>query len=195
MSTSEKLNIFINDNNRNEILDNRTETDRYIILQNDHLHAIVSKNSNKIHELKTKIEELEEDDDKNTRTNSNLKGLLKNLNEINKLKDEIIDCHKLYENYTNSNTVLFRNKAIRHVRLFESILLVFCALCCSFTTLTINILIFIIAVYSVSFIESFKFNVPDSRINPYQEDYDKLNIKLQDINKANDYIYELVDYI
>lgn len=93
-------NIYLNSETvKNKVFKDSTAQTRYIILMNDTLQSENRNLNNRIAELEMKQNEMDEEADKNDTSKRYIKGLLKNLVELEKMRDEI---SKISKNITHN---------------------------------------------------------------------------------------------
>lgn len=93
-------NIYLNSETvKNKVFKDSTPQTRYIILMNDTLQSENRNLNNRIAELEMKQNEMDEEADKNDTSKRYIKGLLKNLVELEKMRDEI---SKISKNITHN---------------------------------------------------------------------------------------------
>ena len=194
MSSEPKLTVFMNDNTTKEkVFIENSDEKRYIILMNDTLHAEVRKLTKEKTELQQEIEELQEDDARHSNTNNNIKGLLKNLNEMNQIKDQVVKLQKEIIQKNEKEMHSFRMKGLKHVRIFESIFIVFLGLCFQSYDILTTMVFICVAIYSISFIESYRLNIPKNlKITEYVN-IRNLEDEIKEIDQAQTYIHELIE--
>ena len=164
----------------------------YIIEQNNVLHLENTKLREQLAELKTTIESLEDETDFNTKRSSNLKGMIKNFHEIDKyrqdhlkLSDKIIsNQHKFLSN--------FRNEFEKQQIIYAIVLIILTSLSLFFSVISsINICIF-----GTTNLYLFRLKLKDVTISKFDSENiqkNKLDIKINEIMKAQDYIHEFID--
>jgi hypothetical protein len=191
-NNSETVNIFLPEGKSKELIEGANVYESYIILQNNTLHSQNRKLLEQVKVLETRLEELENIEDRADVRNNNLKGLLKNFHEMDKWRKEVEKNLKEIIKNTEMEVEFFRWRATRHLRIFESIILCFLAIW--FETLElisfINILSF--AMIVVSFQEATLANVP---LLIYEEEnkIKELTNEIKKAVKAQDYIHEFLD--
>ena len=87
----ETVNVFVGRRDAEEIAADASPYERYIISQNNTLHADNKALTMELTQLRSRLEELEDVEDRADSRASNLKGILKNFHEISKWQQEIGD--------------------------------------------------------------------------------------------------------
>lgn len=118
-------NIYLNSETvKNKVFKDSTPQTRYIILMNDTLQAENRNLNNRITELEIKQSEMEEEADKADTSKRYIKGLLKNLVELEKMRDEISKISKniTYNIKNNYNKLLNTVTIIIMILIFTPII-------------------------------------------------------------------------
>ena len=194
-STEKKeFRFYLNGEDKKLPSDNEDNIYRnYILIQNNSLQAENIKYREEHAEATNRIEELEGEQDFIDKRTNNIKGLCKNLHEVDKLRS----------NYINSSNMIITNQSrsikqfMSQLRTFKMIYLGCWLFLCVVSILWLDwgcIIIMIpttcINLYVIDFITK-----GDDIYNP-QTDNQKLRMienQINDINKANDYIHEFID--
>jgi hypothetical protein len=195
-TTKESVNIYLHSPEvKDGVLSGSSSYERYIILMNDSLQLENKKNSSMITELETKVEELEDELGTSEVRNNNIKGLLKNFHEMNKWHSELDLQKSSILSKIQINMTQYKQKATKHVRIFEAALLVVLGLVYENYNIYDFVSMFLLLSIVVSFQESLLLNlqVPvctdeNKRINELKEDILKTT-------KAQDYIHEFIDQL
>jgi hypothetical protein len=192
-NNSETVNIFLPEGKSKELIEGANVHESYIILQNNTLHTQNRKLLEQVKVLETRLEELENIEDRADVRNNNLKGLLKNFHEMDKWRKEVEKNLKEIIKNSEMEVEFFRWRATRHLRIFESIVLCFLAIC--FETLElipfINILSF--AMIVISFQEATLGNIPLLIYEKEENRVKELTNEITKAVKAQDYIHEFLD--
>lgn len=98
-SSGKNLNIYLgSSDNKQLVLENASASEKYIIFMNDNLQTENKELRIKIDDITKEKDELQDDNEKFDTSKRYMKGLLKNLVEIEKLHDEVkkiyIDIHE-----------------------------------------------------------------------------------------------------
>ena len=190
--------------NRNETQENTEDQayKSYVIEQNNVLHNENLRLRKEVVESNNKIDELEEQDDFNTKRSSNIKGVLKNLHEIDKLRKEYID--KLRKEYIKLDNNVIREQNIiykhnnYHFKKIEYFFYMYSVLNIIMNIFYMNYIsmLFITCWSSVTYICYVYFNkyikIYQNQSN-YNLERNKINYEIDKILKAQDYIHEFID--
>ena len=189
----ENVTIFLTTKDRkNKVLSSSTPQENYIILMNDILQSEQRSLTNKIQELNVKIDELESDNDRMEKGRTYMKGLLKNFNELGKYREQIIkNQDNILENIPK-DLQIFKCRAIKHLRILQSILLGFMCIWYETHSLLDFISIFFLLITIAAFQESTIWNMPIT--NKGDNNIDIKN-EIVELEKGQDYIHELIDQL
>lgn len=183
-NSKEEYRFYINKN------ENAKEEDiykNYILEQNNVLHNENIHFRKEIEALNAKIEELEDQEDFNTKRSSNLKGLLKNFHEIDKLRCERIKINDI----DDLNAVKYIQEFKTH-KLFLEISSIFLFVLFLFifdflTALTVSA----IGVVNIAHNQTLFKKLLLLRKN--NRNTTQIDNKITEIVKAQDYIHEFLD--
>lgn len=192
MSSKDVVNVYLTNQEKENVLKDATPHEKYILLQNDTLHVQNRELTEENLSLSNKVDEMEEDIDRSQVRATNLKGLLKNLHEINKKYQTIESDYKNIVKKVRSDNYAFKYKATRHLRVFEALLFCFLVLCYENYSIIYFLPICCFVFVTIAFQESTLMNLP---LFVYKEmDQIKDNIQdIKDIEKAQDYLHEFID--
>ena len=118
----ETVNIYLKSDSDRDILKGASPERKYIIIQNEQLHAENRKMRDRIYELEAKVSEQEEEEDKRDVSSRYTKGLLKNLVELEKMHSETAKLEKDILDRVEKFIILYKEKAVRHLRILQAIL-------------------------------------------------------------------------
>lgn len=190
----ETVNIYLHDKDVKEgVLSGASPHEKYIILMNDMLQAENREYVSQIKELEERVEEMEAELGSTETRNNNIKGLLKNFHEMDKWRRELYKHEKKILNDTQNSVLSFKDRATRHLRVLQAILVLFVGLCFEyfplFKFLPVLGMVMIIVAFQESTLHNLQlplFPKEEQRINKLKEDITKTI-------KAQDYIYEFLD--
>ena len=202
MSTEHKtdsISIFLrNDEQKTAIVpDNLTSERKYIILMNDSLQAENREYVKKITELENQIEDLETDNGKLERCSTYIKGMLKNFVESDKLYKKLIKVQTSYQCGFKDNLNVFKKQFFfdfTKISLFSILFFVFCFI----LQFKLNIPNFLVYTFDKLFVYGFviyyMYRVKSTGVvNGELAEMNELKRKIKEINKAQDYIHDLID--
>lgn len=200
MSTEHKtdsISIFLrNDEQKSAIIpDNLTSERKYIILMNDTLQAENREHIKRINELENQIEELETDNGKLERCSTYIKGMLKNFSEADKLYKKLIKVQTSHHSEIKDNLKVYKKRLFFD---FTKITLLSVLFYIFYSVVQIkfsipNFLFYIVekTLVYVSMIY-YMFMVKQVTIDTNNE-INELKRKIKEINKAQEYIHDLID--
>jgi hypothetical protein len=188
------FNIYLKNNNAKEhVLKESSSYEKYIILQNETLQIENRKFLHKMNELKKQINEIEDEIDKFDTSKRYTKGLLKNLVELEKLRNTIASNEtNLYKNITDSHNKYFKNNKymLRGYGIFSFIL--FSIL---FEIELFNIIHFFILLSHVIF-NFFLFEKINKNIQEIKcPENIELELKVKKIKDSQDFLSDYIDNI
>ena len=193
---TDSISIFLrNDEQKTAIVpDNLTSERKYIILMNDTLQSENREHMKKINELENQIEDLETDNGKLERCSTYIKGMLKNFVEADKLYKKLIKIQTEQQSEINNNMKIYKNQIIIDFTKISLISVVFFIFCYLFRFNVTNFFIYtfeklvayVFVIYYIIFRGVNHANTKTYEIN-------ELKKKIKEINKAQDYIHDLID--
>ena len=126
---TENVNIYMkNDSIKDNVLKDSSSYERYIILMNESLHAENKELFNTNKKLEKQISEYEEEVDKYDISKRYTKGLLKNLVELERLRNRISENNeKMYFNMKDDFNKTYKNNKY-YLRLYELVTLLIFAI-------------------------------------------------------------------
>lgn len=194
MSSGESINIVLNTADRREnIMKESSPEQKYILLQNEELN---SKNLDllvRINLLETSAQEHEEEQARAELRANNLKGLLKNFHEIDKLRKEINNYQRIIIYNCRKDLSVFKQSATLHLRYLEVCFTLFTAFCYEYYEFIYFVPVFCMVLIVVAFQESTLCNLPSLIYKDIDKNRKDLETKVDEILKGQDYIYEFLD--
>lgn len=193
MEENKAVNIFFKSADKEDILKGSTPYERYIILQNETIQGENRQLSLKINELQNENTTLQEDVDKYDTSTRYIKGLLKNLSELEKLTSTISSERDVI---SNKNFTLYKNfkiKGQKHIYYLEAIMFVIMAILYEFKFL--SQLQSIIVIFIILFNIAFTQNMLNNLILDNTENHVIVNTKkkIDEIHKGQDFLYDYID--
>lgn len=184
-----------------EYTDKLPENDhKYIVLQNDDLHRKNDELNKKITEINSERDELENDNESLEKSNTRLKGLIKNEGELNREYIKLVNLYetelKHREKFENSVRFVSKNMVICLLVVLSSLLIVpsLVLLYIGFATFYAKKHVSIENKYPLlkyhrnTIYEMFKHSKTD-----FYYDIKVGNENIKELNKGNEYLYELID--
>lgn len=192
----ETVNIYLKSESDKAILKSTSSPERkYIILQNDQLHAENREMRYRIHELEVKVREQEEEEDKRDVSARYTKGLLKNLVELEKMHAETAKLQKDILQGAETFLVFYKTKAFRHLRILQAMLLAVLGIL--YETEYLQGFQFYMVFTIVIFVVAFTENILKALILPDYPDktlrITKLHSDIKEITDAQDFLSEYID--
>ena len=192
--THENINIYLGTKaNQDKILNDASPHERYIILMNDTLQLDNRKLTGMVTDLESQVVELESDSDRMEKSKTYMKGLLKNFIEMTKWYKEICTHHQIIRDGITHDFKTFKYKATRHLRILQSLMMIFMAVWYEYNTLEVFLPVMVVVACTLAFQESTLWNM---NICPYKSDTNKiseLSKKISNADAAQDYIHVLID--
>jgi hypothetical protein len=192
----ETVNIYLkSDSDKKNVLSGASSHSKYIILMNETLQVENREMRTNIIEFENKLKESEEEEDRHDISKRYIKGLLKNLVEMEKMRSETAKLEKEIGKSALACHVLFKAKAIKHLRMLEAILFIVFGFIHEIEFLTNKqfCLYFITVIFVVAFVE----NMIKAMIFPSNHDknirIDIINLEIKKITDAQDYLSEYID--
>lgn len=195
---TDSISIFLrNDEQKTAIVpDNLTSERKYIILMNDTLQAENREYVKKITELENQIEELESDNGKLERCSTYIKGMLKNFVEADKLYKKLIKVQTAHTSGIKNNLKDYKKRLFidfTKISLFSTLFSIF------FFAVQLKVAIPTFLFYMVDklvvygFVVYYMYRVISTGIDADIVEINELKKRIKEINKAQDYIHDLID--
>jgi hypothetical protein len=195
-TTKENVNIYFKTDDSKEILKASSAYEKYIILMNETLQSekieLVTNSIN----LTSKVEEIEEQNDKLDTSCRYLRGLLKNLVELEKMKSEVCFHNKkiinVYEKFYSTNL----KTNTKFVRITEAIIVLLFALLhpVLLKHIQYSITLFFILLFNFYLIEFkliYNFKIP--LCNQEKNIIKETELKIKKLKDGVDYLNEYID--
>lgn len=197
----ENINLYFDSLKDSKCLDGSNKEDnsnRYIILQNDYLHKKVSDLEKELAELRKEKEELEEENESLESAKTSLKGYIKNEGEYNRLSKQLM-------NHYDKRIELFSYTNAKFIWNFSLFILYIVSVELVFIFSNIYDRNYLKALTSILF-DMILYIVLNRYIKVYTELISIKNIKndlyfikikkeLEQCEKGNDYLTDLVDLL
>ena len=193
MEENKAVNIFFKSNDKEDILKGSTPYERYIILQNETIHGENRQLNLKINELQNENNSLQEDVDKYDTSTRYIKGLLKNLSELEKLTSTISSERDVISTKNFTFYKNFKIKAQKHIYYLQAIMFVIMAILYEFKFLSQlqSIIVIFIILFNIAFTQNMLNNlILDNTENQVIVNTKK---KIDDIHKGQDFLYDYID--
>ena len=191
--TNDRVNIFLgNDSTKNEILSGASPQEKYIILINDTLQTENRQHIDRVKELESQVEDLEGDIERMEKGKACLKGMLNNFNEMNKMKTNVAKIETEIRQETTNHIRLFKHKANKQLRMLEAFMVCVLGICYEWNFGNC----YILAGVMMIFIADAESTIANLTIPTFSDKENKLNELQSEINeadKAQDYIHELIE--
>jgi len=194
-TTPENISIYLGaPSHKDNVLNGASPHEKYIILMNDTLQADNRKLTGTVTDLESQITELETDSDRMEKSKTYMKGLLKNFVEITRWYMEIDIQYETIISGIINDIKTFKYKAIRHLRILQSMMIIFMAIWYEYHTISVFLPVLGVVTIILAFQESTLWNL---NIRPYKSNMDKikeLSKEINDAEAAQDYIHVLIDH-
>lgn len=196
---TDSISIFLrNEEQKSAIIPDNLQSERkYIILMNDTLQAENRQYIKKINKLENQIEELETDNGKLERCSTYIKGMLKNFVEADKLYKKLFKLQTAYQSEIDDNLISYKTQLFYIFPKMTLMSVLFYIFYCVIR-LKFDIPIFFFCavdkLFTHTFVIYYMFNqsIFSNTYNTYNE-LNQLKSKIKEINKAQDYIHDLID--
>ena len=196
MKEKETVNIFFKtDDVKNDILKGTSAHEKYIIIQNQTLQQEHRDLSLQIKELELKIKELEDENDTYDESKRYIRGLLKNLVELERFRERISDINqKIAENIKDT----FQEYMKTQLRLFRFLQIVFTVI----FSIVFNFEIFdifqfsiflICVIISLVFTELLFYNFVIPKYETERKDIEELEVKIKQIHQTEDFLHKYIE--
>ena len=192
--SSENVNIYMkNDLTKENILKDSSSYERYIILMNETLQNENKELNITIKNLEKQISEYEEEIDQYDTSKRYTKGLLKNLVELEKMRNRISENNdKLYSQIRDEHNKIYKNNKF-YMRFYELITLIIFSV--FYEIKIIELTHFVIFMFFV-IINFYMFEKINKKIDDTKcVENDELFIKIKKINDSQDFLNDYIDNI
>ncbi len=189
----ETVNVFVGKKDAEQITADASPYERYIISQNNTLHADNKALNLELTQLRSRVEELEDIEDRADTRASNLKGILKNFHEISKWQLEIADKRKTVIYHMQLDMKAYTDRLRFHSRILATMFLLLTLFAFEFCSGTAFALVATCTVIVVPFQESSRLNLPVFSYCRLERRIHNLEDEITKANQANDYIHEFLD--
>ena len=189
----ETVNVFVGRRDAEEIAADASPYERYIISQNNTLHADNKALTMELAQLRSRLEELEDVEDRADSRASNLKGILKNFHEISKWQQEIGDKRHTVIDSMQQDINAYTTRLKFHSRVLAIMLLLLTMFAFEFYGGSAFALVATCTLIVVPFQESSRLNLPTFSYSQLERQIHGLQAEIVRANQANDYIHEFLD--
>lgn len=189
----ETVNVFLGRRGAEETATDASPYERYIISQNNTLHADNKALTLELTQLRSRVEELDDVDDRADSRASNLKGILKNFHEISKWQQEIMDKRRTVIAYMQQDLDAYTNRLRFHSRILATMFLLLTGFAFEFCDGSAFALVATCTLIVVPFQESSRLNLPAFSYCLLERRINSLEDEITKANQANDYIHEFLD--
>ena len=186
----EMVNVFLGRKGDDDLVKEVSVSERYIIEQNTRLLEENRSLCILKTELSSRVEELEGIEDRADARSSNLKGLLKNFHEVSKWQTQIDKKQRSIILSTNEVVNAFTKEIRTLAHILYALLIIFVMLC---VKLFNTVPSFFVAIVVVTFQECYLMNFPVLSYDALDVEIKELRKKVEEADKANDYIHEFLD--
>jgi hypothetical protein len=193
-NAEKKVKFYFKDSdNESSVLSGSSAYEKYIILMNETLQFQNQENILKIRDLEEQVVVFENDIGRSEARATNLKGLLKNFHEMDSQLREVAESQAKVTETIRSGVLQFKKKALRHIRVLQTIMIAFVAFSyefmCFYNFLPILFMMIVIAAFQESNMSALQ--IADCK--EHEQKIKELNEKIKITVKSQDYIYEFLD--
>lgn len=191
---TENVNIYMkNDSVKDNILKDSSSYEKYIILMNESLHYENKELNIAIKKLENQISDYEEEVDMYDTSKRYTKGLLKNLVELEKMRNKISENNdKLYLQIRNEHNKIYKNNKF-YMRFYELITLIIFSVFYEIKIIELNHFFIFMFFIIINFYMFEKNNKKIEDIKCLEND--DLFIKIKKINDSQDFLNDYIDNI
>jgi len=189
------VNIYLaNPKDRENVLAEAGSYQKYIILMNESLQSENRQQTIQIAQQAERIEGLEDDEDRADKRLNNVKGLLKNFNEMHKWEKEVAQTTASMLDDTRTSVNGFKHRARRHLYYLQGALLCFMALHVevfgAMESVSVGSILAVVVAFQISTLGNLvlpSFPTKEKRVR-------ELLNELKTTLAAQDYIHEFIDH-
>jgi hypothetical protein len=189
----ETVNVFVGRKDAEDIAADASPHERYIISQNNALHANNKALAIEVTQLSSRVEELEDIEDRADSRASNLKGILKNFHEISKWQQEIGDKRRMVIDCMQQDLNAYTTRLKFHSRMLATLFFLLTMFSFEFCGGSAFALVTTCTLIIVPFQESSRLNLPVFSYSQLERRVHDLENEIVRANEANDYIHEFLD--
>jgi len=195
---NKQINIFLNSEEKTEqVLNNATSYEKYIILQNDTLQIKNKQLEDEVSQLSTTNDELEDDNSRMETGKRYTKNLLKNFVELDKLRVKVDEESSSYYKSIKNKNIVFKNRLYKHIRIFQFFMSIISCLILFDDEYSIQMFVNLVNLLCVvSFLESMMINSCkhiDIKLVNNNKTIKNLNKDIKEITDCYDFIHEHLD--
>lgn len=191
---TENVNIYMkNDSVKDNILKDSSSYEKYIILMNESLHHENKELNIAIKKLENQISDYEEEVDMYDTSKRYTKGLLKNLVELEKMRNKISENNdKLYLQIRDEHNKIYKNNKF-YMRFYELITLIIFSVFYEIKIIELNHFFIFMFFIIINF---YMFEKNNKKIEDIKcVENDDLFIKIKKINDSQDFLSDYIDNI
>jgi hypothetical protein len=193
-NAEKKVKFYFKDSDiESSVLSGSSAHEKYIILMNETLQFQNQENILKIRELEEQVAVFENDIGKSEARATNLKGLLKNFHEMDSQLREVAENQAKVKETICSGILQFKKKALRHIRVLQTIMISFVAFSYEFMCFKNFLPILFMMIVIAAFQESNMSALQIADCKEHEQKIKELNEKIKITVKSQDYIYEFLD--
>ena len=193
-NAEKKVKFYLKDSDiESSVLSGSSAHERYIILMNETLQFQNQENILKIRDLEEQVVVFENEIGRSEARATNLKGLLKNFHEMDSQLREVAENQAKVTETIRSGILQFKNKALRHLRVLQTIMIAFVAFSYEFMCFNNFLPILFIMIIIAAFQESNLSALQIVDCEQHEQKIKELNEKIKITVKSQDYIYEFLD--
>ena len=192
----ESVNIFFKSNqDETRVMENASSSEKYIILQNEILQKENRALRNSIKNLKTLNSEMEDQIDSNDQSKRYIKGLLKNLVELEKLRAEVQSKNTKMRSETHTIVSSFKENSEKHIKYLKTFIFIFFCILWEFHLLNIKHFITILSptLICLAFIINMNSKLQLPSFETELESISQTEEEIKKITDAQDFLSEHID--
>jgi hypothetical protein len=196
MKEKETVNIYFkNDDVKNDVLKGASAHEKYIIIQNQTLQQEHRDLSFQIKELELKIKEIEDENETYDESKRYIRGLLKNLVELERFREKISDINQTIAENIKDTIQEYMKTQIRLFRFLQILFTVIFSIVFNFEIFDIfQFCIFLICVMiSLGFTELLFYNFVIPKYEHEMKDIEELEVKIKQIHQTEDFLHKYIE--
>lgn len=170
-----------------------TAHEKYIILQNDVLQAESRSLREQISRNEHQIDELECGSDRQERSTTYMKGLLKNFIELDNMRAKIVDIETAIAKKTQKDARAYRTEAVRDFRTAEVIMILYVSACCAILSASSSIPVFFVVFATIYLQERVMTRTIVPACTEERLKIKELLAEIKKVTDAQDFLHETID--
>lgn len=193
-SHTDSLRIFLSAPEAKAIVEKAdTAEAKYIILQNDHLHFDNRSLRLELQKTENKLEALEDDMDKQEKSSTYMKGLLKNFIELDDMRAKVTEAESQIAKKTQKHLSDFHSIATKDFRCVSAFMMLYVAITFLLMSAVDAIAILFIVGGTVYVQETVMARLPSSQYTEERKAIKDMLAKIKEVTDSQSFLHDHID--